>query len=127
MTRRKNFKGQVTPRIIDTEYVECNFVQPAPINVAGKMRGVRLFPGDNTPRTFEECNLINCEVPPGSTVIHCNQAVVEYGIVTSSDRVQVDGGTIAVVEHHVNRVHGRQHPDTLEWEDKDTPDEIEVD
>ena len=62
MTSRKNFENQATPSVIDTEYVNCRFVQSAP--------HTRIFPGDDTPRTFTQCALNNCDLPPGSTVIN---------------------------------------------------------
>ncbi len=76
MTEKKNFSGQTTPKIKDTEYRNCNFSQPDCVDDAGKMRGVRIFPGDDTPRTFIGCNMVNCEPPLGSTQIDCNNAIV---------------------------------------------------
>lgn len=64
MTENKNFTGQATPNIADTEYTLCNFRQWTP--------HTRIFPGDDTPRTFFKCNLYNCDLPPGSTVTLCN-------------------------------------------------------
>lgn len=59
MTERRNFSFEQTPSIIDTEYVDCNFTQA--------VAHTRLFPGDDTPRTFIDCNLKNCDLGPGST------------------------------------------------------------
>ncbi len=77
MITSKNFSGQTTPKTIAKEYKECNFTQPQSVKVGGKMQGVRLFPGDDTPRTFIDCNMVNCEPPPGSTLTGCNTVVVE--------------------------------------------------
>ncbi len=89
MTERKNFSGQATPSIIDTEYQRCNFTQTLPDpNLPNR---VRLFPGDDTPRTFFRCNLVNCEVPPGSTVIKCNTSIVASNMLIGSITITVDG------------------------------------
>ena len=126
MTEGKNFSGQATPSIIDTEYRHCNFAQQAPVNVAGKMRGVRLFPGDDTPRTFIKCNMMNCEPPPGSTVDDCLTCIKEVGKVTSTDTITIDGVSESV-DHHSHFVHGRFDPATGGYIDLPTPTRIEVD
>ena len=104
MIEGKNFARTTTPRLIDTEYRDCNFSQSQPIDVDGKKRGVRLFPGDNTPRTFINCNLVNAEPPPGSTVTNCNTWIIERNAVTSTDSVTVDG-TRVEIDHHSDFVH----------------------
>ena len=42
------------------EYYRCNFSRYQPVLDGATFKGHRLFPGDNTPRTFRSCNLINC-------------------------------------------------------------------
>ncbi len=126
MTERKNFSGQATPSIIDTEYRHCNFTQQEPVDVAGKKRGVRLFPGDDTPRTFIKCNLMNCEPPPGSTVDDCLTCIKEFLKVTSTDTITIDGESESV-RHHSDFVHGRFDPSTGGYIDLDTPEEKVVD
>ena len=114
MTKNKNFSKGTTPRIIDTEYVFCNFMQPQPTLVDGKWQGTRIFPGDDTPRTFRSCNLVNCEVPPGSTVIDCNTAIVQRDA----------AATVRGEQKPVCVVHGRYlDPNTIEY--KDTVDIID--
>ena len=121
MTRNKNFNGQPTPSIIDTGYEFCNFSQPQPVDVGGKMQGVRLFPGDDTPRTFINCNMTNCEPPPGSTLTGCNTTIVEKNILSgASDKITIDGVNI-VEEHHINRIHGRFNPDTQKYDYHPSP------
>ena len=94
MTERKNFSGQATPSIIDTEYQRCNFSQTLPDpNLPNR---VRIFPGDDTPRTFFRCNLVNCEVPPGSTVIKCNTSIVAPNMLIGSITVTVDGKSSSI-------------------------------
>lgn len=93
-TERKNFSGQVTPSIVDTEYRQCNFSQALPDpNLPNR---VRIFPGDDTPRTFFRCNLVNCEVPPGSTVIKCNTSIVAPNMLIGSITVTVDGKSSSI-------------------------------
>ena len=94
MTERKNFSGQATPSIIDTEYQRCNFAQTLPDpNVPNR---VRIFPGDDTPRTFFRCNLVNCQVPPGSTVVKCNTSIVAPNMLIGSIVITVDGKSSSI-------------------------------
>ncbi len=94
VTERKNFSGQATPSIIDTEYQRCNFAQTLPDpNLPNR---VRIFPGDDTPRTFVRCNLVNCEVPPGSTVVRCNTSIVAHNMLIGSITITVDGQSSSV-------------------------------
>ena len=126
MTERKNFSGQSTPSIIDTEYHWCNFTQPAPIDVAGKKRGVRLFPGDDTPRSFHYCNLINAEPPPGSTLERCNTTIKTFDQVTTTDTITIDGQAERI-DHHSDFAYGRYNPATDEYDDLPTPEEDVID
>ncbi len=127
MTYGKNFAGQPTPGIVDTEYGFCNFSQPQPIDVAGNMQGVRLFPGDDTPRMFTRCNLTNCEPPPGSTVTDCNMTVSEkYLLSATFETITIDGAS-QTVEHHINRIHGRFNPDTWVYDYHAIPIDKETD
>lgn len=107
MTKIKNFNGQLTPSIIDTHYDTCTFMQPNCID----MKGVRIFPGDDTPRHFKNCLLVNCELPPGSTVSHCNTSIKEHGVIESSEDVVIDGETITV-NNYVTRKYGHYDPVT---------------
>jgi len=107
MTKHKNFSGQSTPSIIDDTYYHCNFTQPQPVfNRDGSAKGVRLFPDDDTPRTFIECNLTNCEVPPGSTVENCNTSVVSRNVAIETEKIVVDGRTVTRTTKEGNIVHG---------------------
>ena len=94
VTERKNFSGQATPSIIDMEYQRCNFAQTLPDpNLPNR---VRIFPGDDTPRTFFRCNLVNCEVPPGSTVTKCNTSIVASNMLIGSITITVDGNSSSI-------------------------------
>ena len=124
MTRLKNFsRDGPTPSIIDVEYEMCNFARPQPVGKGGGVfEGVRLFPGDDTPRTFVRCNLINCEVPPGSVVTNCNTAIIERDLIKKVDTIVVDGESFDMTTK-INRVHGRWTPEGYEY--KSSPEEIE--
>ena len=115
MTKTKNFNGQVTPSIIDTHYEECTFIQPDCIDDAGVKKSVRIFPGDNAPRHFKGCNLVNCELPPGSTIENCNTAVVGRRVVSASEDVEIDGEIITVNEY-VSRTYGKYNPVTESYD-----------
>lgn len=95
MTERKNFSGQTTPSVIDTVYQWCNFSQTLPdpnvVNADVEPDRVRIFPGDDTPRTFIECNLRNCEAPPGSTLIRCATSIAVNNTRIGGLVVTVDG------------------------------------
>ena len=106
MTKNKNFRGQATPSIIDTEYQSCNFSIPNCLTVLSKKVGMRLFPGDDTPRTFISCNMINCEPPPGSTLVKCNTTIRENKVEVGSEDLTIDGQTIQVKDY-VNMIYGR--------------------
>lgn len=107
MTSGKNFSGQSTPSVVDDTYYRCNFSQPQPVFYQdGSAHGVRLFPGDGTLRTFLQCNLTNCEVPPGSTVEECNTAVVSRNQPTRTEDVVVDGRTVTRPTKEGNTMHG---------------------
>ncbi len=124
-----NFSNQATPSVIADEYVGSNFTQAQPVDGPGGVKvGVRLFPGDDTPRTFRgSCNLTNCHPPPGSVVDpSCNTTVAERGIVSSAETVTVDGDPI-VLEHHVNRIHGRYDGTIGAYVYLGSPIDVEVD
>ena len=125
-TERKNFSGEVTPRILDTEYISCNFSQPQPDEIGGLKVGVRLFSGDDTVRHYQDCNLINCLLPIGSTFNNCNTAIIEYDVLMSEDKVIIGGVTVATEQHLSNFVHGRYLQSDGSLERKPTPEEIIV-
>ncbi len=97
---RKNFSAQSTPSVIDIVYLRCNFSQTLPDpNVVGdpnEPAKVRIFPGDDTPRLFIECNLVNCELPPGSTVVKCNTSIIVPNTLLGSITVTVDGQSSSI-------------------------------
>lgn len=97
MIKNRRFSNQDIPSEIDTEYLRCNFSHTNPIEKDGKWIGVRLFPGDDTPRTFKDCNLLNCEVPPGSIVIKCNTSIVRPAVFQNTDgSIIIDGETLTL-------------------------------
>lgn len=96
MTKDMNFQKEVTPSVIDAEYERCNFSKQNCIDDGGVKKGVRIFPGDDTPRTFIKCNLTNCELPPNSTTVSCTNAIKEKCVYVDSDFVEIDGEVIEV-------------------------------
>ncbi len=125
MTEKKNFTNQDTPSIIDTEYHNCNFAHTDPVLDGGDWKGHRLFPGDDTPRTFIGCNLINCEPPPGSNVVKGNSAIIRPAVFQSaSDDIVIDG--VGVTINHLKRiVYGKCTPAGYEY--LPTPKEYDFD
>jgi hypothetical protein len=108
MIQKKNFADMPVGDIpVDVEYRMCNFARTAPDTSEALPKGVRLFPGDDTPRTFVDCNLKNCEVPPGSTVTRCNTWVAESGVLSHSDDLTVDGVVVHSEQFHNSITHGR--------------------
>lgn len=110
MIKGQNFSNTPIQDIpVASLYERCTFARPAPFNTN---RGHRLFPGDDTPRTFVNCNLVNCEPPPGSTLILCNTWVVQRDIPAHTEEVIVDGVRVAFKQYHDQITHGRYDPET---------------
>jgi hypothetical protein len=125
MISRKNFVDVDPTQIpVDTEYFQCNFMRTQPDESGAQPVGHRLFPGDDTPRIFRECNLVNCEPPPNSTLIGCNTRVLRRHRVTETDTVTVDGFQIASNDRISSFVDGRWNPDTNSYDYLGTPEEI---
>ena len=102
----KNYTG-TAPDALPSEptlFVRCNFARTQPAQTGeGTARGVRLWPGDDTPRVFQDCNLMNCELPPGSRTDNCNTWIVETGVTPAQkpdDVVEVDGVEISREVYH---------------------------
>ena len=107
MISEKNFSNMDPALIpVDTHYVRCNFSRSQP-ELGPPVVGVRLFPGDDTPRAFTDCNMMNCEPPPGSTVVNCNTWIVTTGELGPIDELVVDGVVEHTVQYHDRTVHAR--------------------
>lgn len=106
--RQKNFVN-MDPSLIPKadEYEDCNFARSQPDTSGPEVVGVRLWPGDDTPRVFTNCNLMNCEVPPGSRIVNCNTWIVETRVPAFSEDVVVDNVTVATEQFHDRTVHAR--------------------
>lgn len=103
----KNFVGVPVNEIpVADEYVRCNFMQPT-VNLGPPVTGTRLFPGDDTPRIFRNCNMINCETPPGSTLDTCNTTLREYNVVHQVDETWVDDVLVASETIYKGIIHGK--------------------
>ena len=106
VVKKKNFSGQLTPSIIDTHYENCNFKQPEP-EMLPTVKGTRIFPGDDTPRHFKECNLGNCEIPPGSTTEGiCNRTLSKNYHVSDTQDVYVGLKKVGELNTYVRLVYG---------------------
>ena len=107
MISEKNFSNMDPALIpVDTEYQRCNFSRSQP-DLGPPVVGVRLFPGDDTPRTFIDCNLFNCEPPPGSTLINCNTWIITTGELGPIDELVIDGVVEHTVQYHDRTIHAR--------------------
>jgi hypothetical protein len=107
MISEKNFSNMDPALIpVDTHYERCNFSRSQP-ELGPPVVGVRLFPGDDTPRTFTDCNLMNCEPPPGSTLVNCTTWIVTPGELGPVDELVVDGVVEHTVQYHDRTVHAR--------------------
>lgn len=104
----------------DSEYRGCMIKFDAPDTSGASPAGNELWPGDNTPRTFIDCNLINVAPPPGSTLIRTNATVIEYGIAAGSDTLTVDSVLIHTTNYILNRTYGR-YDDTATYVELGTP------
>lgn len=105
MTKDKNFSNQTVPKIIDTEYRDCNFSHSNCLTVFGKKVGHRIFPDDDTPRTFIHCNMTNCEPPPNSNLIKSPPTIIERMVVVKTEVIKIDGEKIEAKDY-VDRIHG---------------------
>ncbi len=124
MIEWKNFTGMDIADIpIDTEYVHCNFARKSCVDDAGIKKGHRLFPGDDTPRTFTKCNMVNCEPPPGNTCTECNGAIFESAVIINTDTITIDSEIITLNEYG-NIVYGRYKGGIYEY--KSTPTVIPI-
>ena len=110
---KKNFSNMDPALIpVDTEYVSCNFGRWLPDMTGPQPVGVRLFPGDDTPRTFTDCNLLNCEPPPGSTLVRCNTNIIEKNINAHTETVTVDSVVVSSRTFKKSIHHGKYNPQT---------------
>ena len=107
MISKKNFSNMDVNLIpVDTSYEQCNFSRSQP-ELGPPVVGVRLFPGDDTPRTFTDCNLFNCEPPPGSILVRCNTWIVETSIPAHVDELIIDGIVVHTTQFHDRTCYGK--------------------
>ena len=104
----KNFSNQDPTTIpVADEYRRCNFSRFQPDTSGAEVVGIRLFPGDDTPRTFIDCNLMNCEPPPGSIVTNCNTWIVTTGEPAFTEDLIIDGIVEHTIQYYDRTVHGK--------------------
>lgn len=106
------------------EFRNCNFWRPSPDMTGANPVGHRLWPNDNTPRKFYMCNLVNCEVPPGSEIVMCNTAIADYTQIDRTETITVDGVVVASEDFEKHVIYGRFNPDTGQYDYLGTPEEV---
>lgn len=90
----------------DDVYRNVRITFSAPDKSGASPRGVRLWPGDDTPRQFIGCKLINCEPPPGSTLQDCTAVVMDYRVLDRGDTLTVNGSVLFTDEFYKNIAYG---------------------
>ena len=106
----KNFRNGKVPTL-QSVYLGYSFCFDQPLLVDGSYKPNRIFPGDDTPRVFVKCNLVNAMPPPNSTLVRCNTSIIERDIPTAEINNKGDPVFECVV-------HGRTNPITLANEQK---------
>jgi hypothetical protein len=123
----KNYSGMTTPTVTALEYRNCNFSQTAPVLDKGKWVGVRLWPGDDTPRIFIECNLTNAVPPTSSTLTRCNTTLRRSQVATGTTETLVVDSKNVFIPIFADIIYGHTNPVTLKAEYKPSPLEILAD
>ena len=128
MISEKNFHNMPVNEIpVDTEYQRCNFSRSQPQQQGQTRFGERLFPGDDTPRTFINCNLLNCETPPGSTVIGGTTAIIETMVEGPTDTLEVNGVVEHTTQYYDNIKYGKWNAETDSYDYDPSPITMPVD
>jgi hypothetical protein len=123
MIKNRNYSNHDPAQLPNLPVFEgYNFARTQPDTTGPEPVGVRLWPGDDTPRTFINCNLMNCEVPPGSTVTDCLTVIMETDIPDYDETLVIDGVERARVNFKKVRIHGRYVDGVLER--KPAPEEL---
>ena len=115
---QKNFSN-FTPGTIpqDTEYVQCNFTQTVPDTSGANPVGIEIFPAySGPPITFRDCNLVNCQPPPGSVVENCNTSISEYDVPDFVETITVDSVVVNSRQFTKQIIYGRYNPQTESYE-----------
>ena len=108
MISHKNFVAfDIAELPNEFEFEFCNFSRYQPDLSGAQAKGVRLWPGDDRPRTFRNCNLTNCEPPPGSTLIDCNASVIERDVPDVTETLTIDGEVVDTIQKYNYTFHAR--------------------
>jgi hypothetical protein len=101
--------SEMDPNLIpkDDHYVDCNFSRRQPDTSGAQVVGVRLFPGDDTPRVFTRCNLLNCEPPPNSIIRECNTWIITHDEPDQLYELVIDGIVEAQEQSYTRTIHAR--------------------
>lgn len=98
----KNYRnGKVPP--LQEVYEGYAFCFDTADKIGAVYKPHRIFPNDNTPRTFINCNLVNAIPAPTATLINCNTSIIERNLPTG----EMDSKGNPVFECIV---HGRTNP-----------------
>ena len=108
-------------------YVRCLFTRQEAFDDAGEMKGHRLFPGDDTPRIFEDCGLQNIEPPPGSTIVGRGRFDVISTAVAFTDEITVDGEVVSSEDFYDSTYHGTWDTATDSYDRTGAPSTAPVD
>lgn len=124
----KNFSGMTTPPPpydVETQFVGCNFAFQSPVATGDpdKPVGNRLWPGDDTSRSFRDCNLLNCETPPGSNVQDSNTTLTDDE--GAQESIVIDGLQIDSVTG-IQVTYGRWRPSLDAYEYLEPPNKSET-
>lgn len=107
MISNKNFSNNPNPDVgSETEFERCNFSNSEPVFNDPDWVGVPILTGQGA-CTFTNCNLVNCEVPVGSTIINCNTTIRRTKVQTATDTLTIDGVDIVTPIYH-DIIYGRQ-------------------
>ncbi len=106
----KNFRNGKAPPL-QKVYDGFAFCFDTCLMIDGVAMPHRIFPKDDTPRTFINCNLVNAIPPVGSRLRDCNTSIIERNLMT--DEIDRHGEPVCECI-----VHGRTNPETLKIEEK---------
>ena len=107
----------------ETEFFRCNFSQVSPIFNGQNWVGVPILTGQGS-CTFIKCNLVNCEVPPGSIISGCNATIKRFKVEKAVDEIVIDGFSLGSTPFYVDIIYGIQTSPAF-YDYYETPIEIE--
>ena len=91
----------------EAEFENCNFARSQPDTSGPEVKGVRLWPSSDEARIFRNCNMLNCEPPPNSTVIGGNTWIVETKVPGRTESLVIDGEVVETTQYYDSIIHAR--------------------